>query len=94
MDHSGQKRYKCELCGKESNRNLKNHMRIHSGKKPYKCEQCDKTFFQEGNLVTHMKIHLGTKLFKCELCDKAFFQKGKVKPCATLNSHVTTLVWA
>lgn len=45
---SGDKPYRCNVCGAQFNRpaNLKTHSRIHSGEKPYRCDTCGARFVQ------------------------------------------------
>jgi KRAB domain-containing zinc finger protein len=40
--HTGDKLYKCDICGKGfcANGNLQTHIRTHTGDKPYKCDMC------------------------------------------------------
>ncbi|KAA0199332.1 hypothetical protein HAZT_HAZT009266 [Hyalella azteca] len=59
-DNPGEKRYRCEWCGKNFRLSvhLKDHIRTHTGEKPYQCLICKKNFTQRSNLRTHLsKIH-------------------------------------
>lgn len=51
------KKFKCSLCGYETNRNsnFKSHERIHSSEKPFECEICKKKFNQKWNLIRHIQ---------------------------------------
>ncbi|KAG8224382.1 hypothetical protein J437_LFUL005204 [Ladona fulva] len=75
--HSGDKPFKCNLCGKRfpAEYLYQEHLTKHAGEKPYKCEICPKQFNHKTDLRRHMCLHTGEKPYSCEVCGKGFIRK-------------------
>ena len=85
---TGEKSFKCDLCGKEftTSQQLTQHKRSHSGEKPFKCELCDKGFTQSCNLTTHKRIHTGERPYKCPMCEKGFTRSDSLTTHKRIHS--------
>ena len=58
-EHSGDRQYKCQFCGKSfsQNNNLTRHVRIHTGEQPFECSVCNMRFTDKSNFRRHMLMN-------------------------------------
>ena len=64
--HSGERPYKCLICGREftTNPNLKRHELSHEGVKNYECPDCHKRFTEKKSVKLHMLTHTGERPYQ------------------------------
>ena len=80
MIHTGEKPYKCSLCG--NGYFLRNHNRVHTGETRFECHVCGKLFKVP---TWNMKKHTGEKPYECHLCEKSFHQISYLRKHETIN---------
>jgi KRAB domain-containing zinc finger protein len=58
LEHRGQKRFKCDLCGLACNNNTRlmdHHNSVHVGLRPYICDGCGMSFSRKSNMTKHQR---------------------------------------
>jgi uncharacterized Zn-finger protein len=86
--HSGDKPYKCDVCGKrfpDSTTYDKHHAK-HGADKPFKCDQCPKAFNHKADLRRHSHNHDGMP-FICKECGKGFSRMDQMLKHMATNIH-------
>ena len=87
--HEGEKRYRCEYCGKTSSysHHHRQHVNsVHLKKRDHKCNHCEKYFTHAGHLKSHIKlVHEKAQNFQCEKCDKTYALKLDLERHFTSN---------
>ncbi|XP_065190646.1 zinc finger protein 271-like [Sycon ciliatum] len=94
--HTGERPYKCKVCGSSSKRkyfshssDLLVHKRIHTGEKPFACTVCKASFRTSSNLRKYEHIHSGEKPYKCKISDqqKEFWTRVIAFKCSGLTNQ-------
>ncbi|KAM4622353.1 uncharacterized protein O3C94_020182 [Discoglossus pictus] len=80
-DHTDQKPFVCQQCGKDFSL-IPGHDKTHTEKKPHVCQECDLVVTAESDVVAqqhvlsvHKITHTGEKPYVCQECGKGFSQK-------------------
>lgn len=81
MQSHSEKKYICDICGKEFSRPnyLVKHMVVHKDDYPFQCNTCERKFKRFDSLREHLRVHTGERPFTCEYCQKSFVRLKNLK---------------
>ncbi|XP_063981720.1 zinc finger protein 70-like [Diachasmimorpha longicaudata] len=79
----------CVVCEKdcESQKELRNHVKVHTGSNPYTCFLCEKAYSTKRYLKRHMVCHADYLKYRCPKCGLRFQIKSDLEVHATTHLH-------
>ncbi|XP_052266795.1 zinc finger protein 678-like isoform X2 [Dreissena polymorpha] len=96
--HTGNKRYKCEVCGQAfiQRGSYHIHKKRHEPVKDFPCRECGKEFVRRAELDLHMRTHQvdekGQRVgFTCEICGKVLMRKESYDDHMSIHKEVKSI---